>query len=112
MELSIKSIPFFSLFCRLREEPENKQITMSTDKNPADPNSEDPTSRNIFQKIIGIFQLITIEPTVFFYAVGYSITMVVSPGLYLEKICTVLLKHFFFNFSCRFLNPIFFQFEL
>ena len=84
---------FFSL-CRLREEPENKQITMNADKNPADPISENP-SRNIFQKIIGIFQLITIEPVVFFYAVGYSITMVVSPGLYLEKICTVLSKYFF-----------------
>ena len=72
----------------MREEPENKQITMNTDKNPADPIPGDP-SRTIFQKIIGIFQLITIEPVVFFYAVGYSITMVVSPGLYLEKICTV-----------------------
>lgn len=60
---------------------------MNADRNPADPISEDP-SRNSFQKIIGIFQLITIEPVVFFYAVGYSITMVVSPGLYLEKICT------------------------
>ena len=88
-----KSILLFSL-CRLREEPENKQITMNADRNSADPISEDP-SRSIFQKIIGIFQLITIEPVVFFYAVGYSITMVVSPGLYLEKICTVLSKHFF-----------------
>ena len=79
----------------MREEPENKQIAMNADRNPADPISEDP-SRNSFQKIIGIFQLITIEPVVFFYAVGYSITMVVSPGLYLEKICTVLSKYFFF----------------
>lgn len=32
---------------------------------------------------------ITIEPVVFLYALGFSITMVVSPSLYMEKICTV-----------------------
>ena len=32
---------------------------------------------------------ITIEPVVFLYALGFSITMVVTPSLYMEKICRV-----------------------
>ena len=40
---------------------------------------------------IKFFKSITIEPVVFFYALGFSITIIVSPQLYLEKICTVSL---------------------
>ena len=38
---------------------------------------------------------ITVEPVVFLYAVGFSLTMVVSPALYFEKICRV--SHFLRN---------------
>jgi len=42
-----------------------------------------------FVYIVKFFKSITIEPVVFFYALGFSITIIVSPQLYLEKICTV-----------------------
>ena len=77
----------------MREEPENKQISAATMNGQSNQDQSQITDNNagksIFQKIIGILQLITIEPVVFFYAVGFSITMVVSPGLYMEKICSV-----------------------
>ena len=44
---------------------------------------------------IKFFKSITIEPVVFFYALGFSITIIVSPQLYLEKICTVSLISYF-----------------
>ena len=52
---------------------------------------------NICQRFLGILKLITIEPTVFFYAVGFSITMVVTPSLYMEKICMVNFKTLLFQ---------------
>ena len=42
-------------------------------------------------KLTSLLKAITIEPVVFFYALGFSITMVISPNLYLEKTCTVRL---------------------
>ena len=39
--------------------------------------------------IARLFKLITIEPVVFLYGLGISISFVVSPALYMEKICTV-----------------------
>ena len=40
-------------------------------------------------KLTSLLKAITVEPVVFFYALGFSITMVISPNLYLEKTCTV-----------------------
>jgi len=39
--------------------------------------------------IARLFKLLTIEPVVFLYGLGISISFVVSPALYMEKICTV-----------------------
>jgi hypothetical protein len=43
----------------------------------------------LFIMVTRFFKNITVEPVVFFYAVGFSITMVISPNLYFEKTCTV-----------------------
>ena len=43
----------------------------------------------LFFSAVKFLRNVTVEPVVFFYALGYSITMVVTPNLYIEKICTV-----------------------
>ena len=40
------------------------------------------------KQILGFF---TVEPVVFFYALGFSLTMVITPVLYFEKTCKVSL---------------------
>ena len=40
------------------------------------------------KKFFGFF---TVEPVVFFYALGFSLTMVITPVLYFEKTCKVSL---------------------
>ena len=32
---------------------------------------------------------ITVEPVIFFYAIGFGITTIISPSLYFDKICRV-----------------------
>ena len=38
------------------------------------------------QKIV---QNITVEPVIFFYAIGHSVTTIITQSLYFEKICKV-----------------------
>ena len=35
---------------------------------------------------------ITVEPVIFFYAIGFGITTIISPALYFDKICKVTIK--------------------
>ena len=48
-------------------------------------------------KVRSVFSFITVEPVVFLYALGFSLTMVITPVLYFEKTCKVSLK---FKFIC------------
>ena len=43
----------------------------------------------LFGKLKYILKNITVEPVVFFYSLGFSITMIPSYNLYFEKTCTV-----------------------
>ena len=43
----------------------------------------------LFVNVKRFFKSITIEPVVFFYSLGFSITIIVSPNLYFEKTCLV-----------------------
>ena len=43
-------------------------------------------------KVRSIFSFITVEPVVFLYALGFSLTMVITPVLYFDKTCKVSLK--------------------
>ena len=43
-------------------------------------------------KVRSVFSFITVEPVVFLYALGFSLTMVITPVLYFEKTCKVSLK--------------------
>ena len=36
-----------------------------------------------------IVQNITVEPVIFFYAIGHSVTTIITQSLYFEKICKV-----------------------
>ena len=49
-------------------------------------------------KVRSIFSFITVEPVVFLYALGFSLTMVITPVLYFEKTCKVSLKFKFIAF--------------
>ena len=46
-----------------------------------------------FEKVGSFFvrmlKNITVEPVAFFYALGFSVTMVISPNLYFDKVCKV-----------------------
>ena len=55
-------------------------------------------------KVRSVFSFITVEPVVFLYALGFSLTMVITPVLYFEKTCKVSLKiqvHMHFKVSQR-----------
>ena len=41
---------------------------------------------HVAQKIV---QNITVEPVIFFYAIGHSVTTIITQSLYFEKICKV-----------------------
>ena len=41
---------------------------------------------HVTQKIV---QNITVEPVIFFYAIGHSVTTIITQSLYFEKICMV-----------------------
>ena len=43
----------------------------------------------VFHKII---KHVTVEPVIFFYAVGFGITTIISSSLYFDKICKVCWK--------------------
>ena len=43
----------------------------------------------LFAILVKFFKNVTVEPVAFFYALGFSITTIVTPNLYIEKICTV-----------------------
>ena len=42
--------------------------------------------REIFSKVA---THITVEPVIFFYAIGFGISTIISPSLYFDKICKV-----------------------
>ena len=44
---------------------------------------------NTFKKLIGS---ITVEPVIFFYAIGFGVTTIITSSLYMEKICKVKLN--------------------
>ena len=50
-------------------------------------------------KVRSVFSFITVEPVVFLYALGFSLTMVITPVLYFEKTCKVSLKFKFIAFK-------------
>ena len=55
-------------------------------------------------KVRSVFSFITVEAVVFLYALGFSLTMVITPVLYFEKTCKVSLKiqvHMHFKVSQR-----------
>ena len=39
-----------------------------------------------------VIKNITVEPVIFFYAIGFGITTIISPSLYFDKICKVSKK--------------------
>ncbi len=47
-----------------------------------------PTKRSL-TAISRFLRNVTVEPVVFLYALGFSLTIVVSPNLYYDKICSV-----------------------
>ena len=54
--------------------------------------SENPyliKTKEIATKVI---RNITVEPVIFFYAIGFGITTIISPSLYFDKICKVCRK--------------------
>ena len=60
-------------------------------------------------KVRSIFSFITVEPVVFLYALGFSLTMVITPVLYFDKTCKVSLK---FKSSFRFQVQIMHYFKV
>lgn len=48
-------------------------------------------AERLFVSIIRLLKNVTIEPVVFLYALGFSLTIIVTPSLYMQKICEVRL---------------------
>ena len=68
----------------------SKMTTKDETVQPPGPSLVSAPNESLFGKITRLVKLISIEPVVFFYAVGFSITMVISPSVYMEKICRVI----------------------
>ena len=61
-----------------------------------DPQPKDKAQHRYIHKILEVFHKIikhvTVEPVIFFYAVGFGITTIISSSLYFDKICKVCWK--------------------
>ena len=69
---------------------------MAVTNNRMDPQHKDNAQNRYIHKIWEVFQKIiknvTVEPVIFFYAVGFGITTIISSSLYFDKICKVCWK--------------------
>jgi len=52
-------------------------------------NSENNYIKKIREIALKVVTNITVEPVIFFYAIGFGITTIISPSLYFDKICKV-----------------------
>ena len=55
-------------------------------------NSENNYINKIREITLKVVTNITVEPVIFFYAIGFGITTIISPSLYFDKICKVRSK--------------------
>ena len=53
-------------------------------------NSESNYINKIREIALKVVTNITVEPVIFFYAIGFGITTIISPSLYFDKICTCI----------------------
>ena len=54
--------------------------------------SENPYLTKTKEIATKVIRNITVEPVIFFYAIGFGITTIISPSLYFDKICKVSKK--------------------
>ena len=68
------------------------KIVQIQNKDTMNINSENNYIKKIKEIALKVVTNITVEPVIFFYAIGFGITTIISPSLYFDKICKVRLK--------------------
>ena len=62
---------------------------------------KNPYITKIKEIVNKVIMNITVEPVIFFYAIGFGITTIISPALYFDKICKVIIQILIFLNSLR-----------